>query len=104
MTAEVGVIRDGRSLTNALAVIGSLTKSASHDRRLLNMLTTAKLITAAALMRKESRGAHFRSDYPEADAKLAKRSFFTLAQAEAIAAAAAESERTTPVRLAALHG
>jgi len=104
MTAEVGVIRDGRSLTNALTVIGSLTKSAGHDRRLLNMLTTAKLITAAALMRKESRGAHFRSDYPEADAKLAKRSFFTLAQAEAIAAAAAESERTTPVRLAALHG
>jgi L-aspartate oxidase len=104
MTAEVGVIRNGSSLTDGLRVIASLETSATRDRRLLNMLTTAKLITVAALERKESRGAHFRSDYPQADARLASRSFFTLAQADAIAAEVAGSGRVEPVRAAALHG
>ncbi len=32
-----------------------------------NMLDVAQVITQAALMRKESRGSHYRSDYPERD-------------------------------------
>jgi L-aspartate oxidase len=84
MAAEVGVIRDDRSLRNALAAIGGLEQETKDDRRLANMLTTAKLITAAALERKESRGAHFRSDYPTPDERLARRSFLTLAEAEVL--------------------
>jgi len=91
MAAEVGVIRDDRSLRNALAAIGALQQETKDDRRLANMLTTAKLIAAAALVRKESRGAHFRSDYPTQDERLARRSFLTLAQAEAIAREARET-------------
>jgi len=34
---------------------------------LQNMLTVALLMTAAALNRNESRGVHFRTDYPEPD-------------------------------------
>ena len=73
------------------------------DRRLANMLTTAKLITAAAYQRKESRGAHFRSDYPTPNEALAKKSFLTLADAERISRQAIEGS-TSGVKLrAVLH-
>jgi L-aspartate oxidase len=35
----------------------------SHE--LANMVTVARLIAEAALLREESRGAHFRTDFPE---------------------------------------
>jgi L-aspartate oxidase len=85
MTAKVGVIRDAATLRSALGIIVALERSGASDPRLGNMLTTAKLIAAAALLRKESRGAHFRSDYSEPNPALAHRSLLTLAEAEAIA-------------------
>jgi L-aspartate oxidase len=91
MSTEVGVIRDETSLTKALGTILSLEPQAKGDRRLANMLTTAKLIAASALARRESRGAHFRSDYPVADARLAQRSFLTLDKADKIARMATEA-------------
>ena len=39
---------------------------------LKNLLTISEAITRAALSRRESRGGHFRSDYPEKDAEFAK--------------------------------
>ena len=96
MTAKVGVIRDDASLASALGFISDLDRTAPSDPRLKNMLTTAKLITTGALMRKESRGAHFRSDYPEADPKLAHRSRLTLAEAEAVAEEAINAHDRAP--------
>jgi L-aspartate oxidase len=108
MTEEVGVIRDEGSLTRALAAISALEQENPADRRLANMLTTAKLVAVAALRRDESRGAHFRSDYPIPNEALAKRSFLTLTQAEHIAGEAqglgepTRRRRTAPAG-AALH-
>jgi L-aspartate oxidase len=50
------------------------------------MTAAAKLATAAALGRRESRGGHYRSDFPQTDAS-AKRTFTRLADADAIAQA-----------------
>ncbi|MGD9501571.1 MAG: L-aspartate oxidase [Methyloceanibacter sp.] len=85
MTEGAGVIRDEASLRAALAAIAAIERSGAADRRLANMLTAAKLVAAAAFRRKESRGAHFRSDFPLPDECLAKRSFLTLGEAERIA-------------------
>jgi L-aspartate oxidase len=106
MTAGAGVIRDEASLRSVLQTIGEL--EGTHDRRLANMLIAAKLIAAAAYRRKESRGAHFRKDFPTPDERLAKRSYLTLAQADEIALAAREeplaaSGRRAAFGSAALH-
>jgi L-aspartate oxidase len=53
------------------------------------MATAGLLVAAPALRRQESRGGHFRRDFPDADPRLAKRTFLTLAEARAIAAEAA---------------
>ncbi len=102
MAAHVGVIRDRASLSEALRVIAELEADAS-GRHLKNMLTTAKLITAAAIARNESRGAHFRSDYPESRPDLAKRSFLTLGEAEQIARSVRREEKRRPTVVTALH-
>lgn len=100
MSAEAGVMRDGESLARALSAIASLVAEAKGGARFANLITTAKLITVAALKRRESRGAHFRSDYPQANESLARRSFLTLAEAERAICEAQESRH--PARTA-LH-
>jgi L-aspartate oxidase len=101
MTAGAGVVRDEESLRSALATIDELEQSHKGVGRLANMLIAAKLIAAAAYLRQESRGAHFRKDFPTTGERLAKRSFLTLAQAEEIALAASEAQLAAGRRRAA---
>jgi succinate dehydrogenase / fumarate reductase flavoprotein subunit len=81
MTEQCSVFRNGQTLGNALAQIHNLKKRYSNIGltnkskifnyelqevlELANMLRVAEVIVYSALSRKESRGAHFRSDYPE---------------------------------------
>lgn len=80
MSANVGVIRDGSGLSGAIRAIRRLS-SRTNDIEISNMLTTALMIASSAWMRRESRGAQFRSDFPQADPAFARRSRMTLAEA-----------------------
>jgi L-aspartate oxidase len=87
MARHVGVIRDAEGLARALADIARIERTAT-SRALRNMATAALLIAAAAWKRQESRGGHYRSDYPKPDPAQANRTFLTLDDARAIAARA----------------
>ncbi len=84
MTDHVGVVRDGPGLRRALDTIARIADEAPASEVLANMLATATLIAAAALKRTESRGGHYRSDFPEPDPAQARRSRMTLAEAETL--------------------
>jgi len=84
MSRDVALERNEEGLRHALGVIARL-ENTSAEPALLNMTAAAKLVTAAALARTESRGGHWRTDYPQAAAQ-GVRAFMTLADAERIAA------------------
>ncbi len=87
MTRHVGVERDADSLAHAIAEIGVI-RSEAEGETLIAATDTALLIAAAAWARTESRGGHFRSDFPNADPTWARRTCTTLSAAEAVAAEA----------------
>ena len=62
------------------------------------MTATASLIAAAAFNRTESRGGHFRSDYPKADPAQAKRTFVTLADIRPTIALAEQQTAQTQLK------
>ncbi|MDD2867093.1 L-aspartate oxidase [Neomegalonema sp.] len=94
MSDDVGVVRDAEGLKRALRKIARLEREAAGaSRSYLNMTTAATMVAAAALRRTESRGGHFRSDFPETDPAWAHRTEITLDEALAIRAAAVEEAR-----------
>lgn len=94
MSAHAGVIRDRAGLTRALAEIARIERDCDAPQT-RNMATAALLVTAAALKRNESRGGHYRSDFPETDPKQATRTFLTLDDARQIAEEAQISKQTS---------
>jgi L-aspartate oxidase len=91
MSAGVGVERTGEGLTATLAVLDALEARCAR-RSILNMMTAGKVVAAAALLRTESRGGHWRSDHPETDPAQARRSFLTMRQVDEVVRAAVESD------------
>ena len=79
MYANVGLERNEAGLREALARIAALDEVFPHPGgELRNLLVVARLVTEAALARNESRGSHYRTDYPKTDEALARRSFTRL--------------------------
>lgn len=71
MWKGVGLVRDEDGLKSALMTLNGLYAQFGHPApnreaiELANMIECAWLITRASLERRESRGAHYRRDYPE---------------------------------------
>ncbi|WP_288758601.1 L-aspartate oxidase [uncultured Brevundimonas sp.] len=81
MTDHVGVVRDAAGLSGVLALIDRMEAENGPAAPLI----AARLIVQAALDRRESRGGHYRSDYPETAAE-ARRTRVRLTQPEMLAA------------------
>ena len=70
MTREAGIIRNKSGLQEGLNRLEALKAKENFEANEYyslvskNLLTVAELIIRSALFREESRGGHFRSDYP----------------------------------------
>lgn len=73
MLRHVGLKRHEKGLSKALEEMEKMCRFFSYAHRereafeFLNLLTAAMLTTRAALLREESRGGHYRSDFPSKD-------------------------------------
>jgi L-aspartate oxidase len=74
MWNHAGIDRSAKGLRDGLILLDDfesrLPAGATEE---VNMIDTSRLITRAALMRKESRGGHHRSDFPRAVKKWGRR-------------------------------
>lgn len=72
MSREAGVVRSRESLERAKKELESISTQSSDDPHTAswettNLLLLAKAIVSAALIREESRGSHWREDFPSSD-------------------------------------
>jgi L-aspartate oxidase len=72
MWNKVGIVRDGKGLRQAIQELQELEPRTTHPstRRAFearNILTSGLLVARLALAREESRGGHYRTDYPSHD-------------------------------------
>ena len=71
MWKNVGILREDIDLETTLDALVALQYTRFGNRieefEVQNMLDVAKLVTEAAMIRTESRGAHYRRDFPERD-------------------------------------
>jgi L-aspartate oxidase len=83
MSARVGVVRSAAGLRAALRVIEAMAAEAAPSSPLANMAEAARFMAVCGYYREESRGAHYRQDFPETGAD-ARRGMITLSAARAL--------------------
>jgi L-aspartate oxidase len=83
MWEKVGIVRDAAGLAEATLTLSMWERSApkpldrpSHE--LSNLLVAGRLVAEAALIRQESRGAHYRTDFPQASDAWRRHTVFRL--------------------------
>ncbi len=68
MWERVGLLRSEESLLSALKELGELDKALGEGlSEEKNIVTVGQLIARSALIRRESRGVHYRTDYTASD-------------------------------------
>ncbi len=77
MTRRVGLVRTEESLISALEEFDRLRAEDDLPLDVFNMITVAEIVAIDALLRRESRGGHFRADLPSTDEDYAHRAEFT---------------------------
>ena len=83
MTGAAGITRTGEGLAQALACLRALSLAPTpleapvEEHEWANMILVANLILQAAFLRTESRGCHFRSDFPQPDPAWERRLRFS---------------------------
>ena len=84
MWERAGLVRDAAGLTQASETLAGWQRAqpapatrAEHE--LANLLLVGRLVVAAAALRRESRGAHYRSDYPTPAAGIPRHTIFQAA-------------------------
>jgi L-aspartate oxidase len=83
MWDKVGIIRNRKTLMEAAQVLAAWQKilpptTERASEQLSNMVITGRLMAEAALIREESRGAHFRFDFPQKKTEWQHHIVFTL--------------------------
>ncbi len=63
----LGIVRSESELIKSLELLNALENKREYNLREQNRITFAKAMLMSALQRKESRGAHYREDYPKKD-------------------------------------
>jgi L-aspartate oxidase len=71
MWEHVGLSRDAAGLSAAIETLDGLSTDGLHPEA-ANMLLVARMISRAAYLRQESRGAHYRSDFPDTEPSWAR--------------------------------
>ena len=92
MWEKVGVVRNGRDLDRAIGELGELKSRAAAVAApgdaasnpawnaaldLMNLCVNGEMVARSALFRTESRGAHFRDDYPDSHPEWLKNVYLT---------------------------
>ena len=72
MWKDVGILRSGKELKAAVEAIAAMQcavseKDGRREYELSNLHTLGELVARSALARQESRGSHYRSEFPYRD-------------------------------------
>ncbi len=82
MYDAAGLKRNAEDLAEALQQLTFIGERHRNNMTIHNMVCAGQFILVGAFARQESRGGHFRSDFPQREVAFAKRTFLTMRQME----------------------